>query len=1651
MSGNGRAFRGAGDRRGRDGDDFDPVAEGEPYGLDAEILRRIWDRVKPEGWNVLGFFDTNYARQRFHEVAREVAARGGFLGVAPGKVTRVETEILGRRVIDPFAIKYPGKVTRVEAETRRWRRLGSHRDRYEREVDALVAACSPEARERDDVSEHRALARAILGDAPGGDAPQAPPLVPTSAPVEVPHRDQMEQVFGATLAHVRAHLGESGVLAPHGARGAAMPGVILLASEDPDPATVAHELAHVAQLDRASADAAPPRRPWSVSWDAAELEADAVGQAVARGARSVRVSARPEAAVSFDTSPGSPAALDRGVEASIRGLLEQPLAATDVAGIQARVRSLMTIFRSIPEDARMALHERLSIGTDELAVAFHARLHRATRERLLGVLRGDAVPLPTRHDAMTPEGFAAHLRADPIEVSPSPLVIHPRFSPQVTGHITLRSEFGPPADGPPAAVVVRVFDAEGSEHGTERVPWLVAMPSSAAAIFTFDRAGSYRVECEITHGGLVVAQRRATIEVTDPAEEVAAGAADRAATNALRAGAGIPGIALAAAEARASAGTAGDLAAAQQLAPDQLHDAHARMTAQLAGESNIAERARISSERNLIELAAVSRGGDAAAAIARPPTPADRVTLWEYYRGALDVSADPAFLRHWIEQTFISGGMSAVDGLVDLVQQTAWGDYAAANGDTRARDFALGQVVPALAAQIARFRTDVRMFEGEFGRTATDLVKATLNESERIALGELAKYGVTVIPGGESAADENGMTVQFEDQVSGGQNAKAEAMAEAAARLAANQRGIDRMRARVRELEAIQAYREICTFAEDDLAAEAAWAEACHAEDVPDVSRGPDPAELPAVLASLRRLVAQAETEHAQQIATETKEFPLLANYKREREERVDVDADGLDRLQGIGRAQEIWSRVAPVLSNIDELRGAIGGRFKIWKEPRVVQMTMAHMAVVPGTLYGAIVAEKQQHENEGDWTDWAILALTVGLALLAAIPTGGSSVVAAVVATAAIADATLSVYLVADHIAQYQIEEAATGTDLDAKARAISSRHPSAFWLAVDIVATCIGLPGGAKTVMKTAAEAFGAVADDVVRATEAAARAEKVMGAAEADLAVARVHRLAREGKMSAETAEKASGIIRGASLADDASDVADAAGRVDQRARVAVENLDALGERLGVRVELDDGLSNGVELHYQAKPGRLGIGTDIEPSVIRVGRAATIEDVLAHRATVERITKYNGVTGKLRGLWDRFVVGAGGGVNPFKKGTVAWESFEEVRKIDGLIESRRAAWGGRLADAQTLDDEIAFLEGRRAYHEEILRTAEETGALKAAGMGHVAGPDVGKVTREAQAKGYKLPGEAPGTEGMDPSWYYYRSSTSAPGEYELARMPGAPTEAPQYRAVTKDGQFVGLELGERAPTWITGAWDDAQVVEHMWNDSTFSSFASMAEREGLMSREAIDEAILAARRGGDIADTAIRKAIKDELRDKVIAKLTDPRLDAKESWKQMRRMLDGLDNTERGNLAERWYQARYAPHATHQVNVKVPRTSGPNAGALEPRRLDLLDGDRVIEMKDIEGAIDRDQFKAYMDMLDKIEIPVGDDLVTPQKLRYVFTKPEGARANLAFFADELMKSENRGGRLAIEVFDTTGVRHVIRTSEDARAMLALLGGTP
>jgi hypothetical protein len=491
-------------------------------------------------------------------------------------------------------------------------------------------------------------------------------------------------------------------------------------------------------------------------------------------------------------------------------------------------------------------------------------------------------------------------------------------------------------------------------------------------------------------------------------------------------------------------------------------------------------------------------------------------------------------------------------------------------------------------------------------------------------------------------------------------------------------------------------------------------------------------------------------------------------------------------------------------------------------------------------------------------------------------------------------------------------------------------------------------------------------------------------------------------------------------------------------------SAKQMEALGKTLGAKIRVDPEMTDGVTV--AARRVLLGDRPDLEVTEIRVGPRALVEDVLAHRTIIAEITRYNGVLGKLRRLADAVKEWATK-KRRFPRGSLGWQTEQELGKLDELLAARKSLLEGDKVNEAALKAEIKFLEGRQVFHRDVLRSVEETTLGDQHGSLSFEKPDTGSVTRDALKDGYRLPGAE---EGADPNWYYYRNSSTAPGAYELVRKPDAPHDAPALSARLVGDKFQGFKpIDSRTSTEIPHEVGAPEVITHLRATSGFSKYADMLESHGLASHSVVDGLIrnvldrrrMSAR--AEVTYEAVRHEVKEHFRERLHAYLCDPALDEASSWARLRAVVTELGPADRGALAETWYRSRHLPKGRPHVPVFVERTGGLNPGMVERRNIDIVDGKTAVEVKDVAGPIDREQFDAYVDMLQRTEESSDTEI---NKLTYVFTNPEGAIANLEFLAKEMERKILRD-KLTIETFDQSGKKLSARTSQQAIDLLKRL----
>jgi hypothetical protein len=177
--------------------------------------------------------------------------------------------------------------------------------------------------------------------------------------------------------------------------------------------------------------------------------------------------------------------------------------------------------------------------------------------------------------------------------------------------------------------------------------------------------------------------------------------------------------------------------------------------------------------------------------------------------------------------------------------------------------------------------------------------------------------------------------------------------------------------------------------------------------------------------------------------------YPVLAAYTT-----MDDAAKQLDSLAAkdvAALAESLYKTIDDRLKNIEKVKSEIGGRYNPWKHSQIVALTKKQLSLSPWE--SRIVddhAAKVRAGQAEDATVWAVLA--IGLGLLGAIPTGGSSLLAGIAFASSAIGAAYSLSVLYEHYKDYSLAKAETGTSLD-KAMAISNEEPGLLWLAIDLL----------------------------------------------------------------------------------------------------------------------------------------------------------------------------------------------------------------------------------------------------------------------------------------------------------------------------------------------------------------------------------------------------------------------------------------------------------------------------------------------------------------------------------------------------------------------------------------------------------------------
>jgi hypothetical protein len=290
----------------------------------------------------------------------------------------------------------------------------------------------------------------------------------------------------------------------------------------------------------------------------------------------------------------------------------------------------------------------------------------------------------------------------------------------------------------------------------------------------------------------------------------------------------------------------------------------------------------------------------------------------------------------------------------------------------------------------------------------------------------------------------------------------------------------------------------------------------------------------------------------------------------------------------------------------------------------------------------------------------------------------------------------------------------------------------------------------------------------------------------------------------------------------------------------------------------------------------------------------------------------------------------------------------------------------------------------------------------------------------------------------------------------KYQKARDAGRSSSETFEKFLQSPTWRDNLELAESTgkakvpfPKGGTSAENFANAILELEKMPSYAKYADMLEKEGIATRAAIQtelEAIVKAKGAKGFATVDdLRSAFKEKYRARVMAKMTKASMTAEEKHQAFLRITEQLSSSDKGKLAEDWYRLTFSPKATPQVPYTKESMAkqgiaiaGRDGGNL--RYADLVDGNKVQEIKHISGnlsAEELEQFRDYLAIATKRgTISKDGQKFTIQRITYVFTNPEGAKANVVFIKDQLKAGQN-SNILSFEVFNAKGEKMLFNDS--------------
>ncbi|WP_459251034.1 hypothetical protein [Streptomyces youssoufiensis] len=506
-----------------------------------------------------------------------------------------------------------------------------------------------------------------------------------------------------------------------------------------------------------------------------------------------------------------------------------------------------------------------------------------------------------------------------------------------------------------------------------------------------------------------------------------------------------------------------------------------------------------------------------------------------------------------------------------------------------------------------------------------------------------------------------------------------------------------------------------------------------------------------------------------------------------------------------------------------------------------------------------------------------------------------------------------------------------------------------------------------------------------------------------------------------------------------------------------------LGSLADRVDVTID-PDLPGRTVRVHYDL--GDDGLITNVR---MTAGASVTPNDIRLHTRTARTMLRYSGLSGRVRNLLRQVNEWIGiHGAPPV--GSRAWEAHLEVRKLRAIIADRAGAYAGAdPAMRAELESEIDSLYRQYEAHATTLREWNVD-----AGRGYVAAEETGKEVAARIEENF--PGRLPKVkEGDSRRWAVGVGNDGSIVRLEL--WEGAGTggkKVGEYHPVTghalpsadkKKEEIFDPDTTPEQAFEILGGRDPGKELGKFIE--AFKSL-NMKPREGFpdaLFGEMPDAFIALMSAPGGRPHNKVRSPAKAPLRRAVVEHITDPRvIEANPRYAELiadghapelaRRMvsheellrLSGMmASADRGSLGEAWYLRMHASdNAQTQVSITKSAAKKEGIELKEDRKIDFLDGNKAIEVKNVSKELDR-RAKTQLEDLHKMigrsfDGKDGSSTVAIKEAIISFPDPAGVLANSAWLRSFLRDAD--APNMQIELFNSRG--EVVLVHHDGKELV-------